>query len=257
MSGKTIIVTGCASGIGASTARHLSDLGVHVIGADINRAPSIKNFHYLDLSSKASIDDFVDSLPNQIDGLANIAGLAANKPPEQVIKVNLVGPVYLTNKVISRLANGSSIANVSSIAAAKWHESIEQIKASYDLDFDTVEEFVQKQKIHETPGRSYFFTKEALVVWTLRQRRAWEDKNIRMNCVSPGAVATPLLDGFMEVFGDRVKEDVGIVERMGAPEDIAPVIAFLLSRNSSWLRGTNIHADGGVVSHYLAEEFSI
>lgn len=257
LSGKTIVVTGCASGIGASTAKHLAKLGAKVIGADITSAPSVDDFLYLDLASKASIDAFVDSLPEKIDGLANIAGLPANQPAEQVIKVNLVGPKYLTNKLIPKLSRGSAIANVSSIAAAKWHESVEQIKASYDLDFDGVEDFVRKQKINENPGRSYFFTKEALVVWTIKQRRAWENKQIRMNCVSPGAVTTPLLDGFMEVFGDRVKDDISIVEREGTPEDIAPVIAFLLSRDSSWLRGTNIQADGGVVSHYLAEEFGL
>ena len=257
LSGKTIVFTGSASGIGAGTAQHLKELGAQVIGADINTSTSVDDSFHLDLSVKSSIDEFIEKLPNQIDGLANVAGLPPTAPPEQVIKVNLVGPMYLTHQLISRLKDGSAIVNVSSIAASRWHESVDQIKDACDLDFDTAGDFVEKYQISELPGRAYFLTKEALLVWTLRQRKAWLDRNIRMNCVSPGAVSTPLFDGFAEVFGDRAKEDIGIVERHGAPEDIAPVIAFLLSEASHWLRGTNIHADGGVASHYLAEEYGL
>ncbi len=257
LSGKKIVVTGCASGIGAATAKFLMDRGVQVICADINAAPSIERFIHLDLMSKDSIDGFIDKLPNQLDGLANVAGLAPNVAPEKVITVNYVGPVYLTNKLVSRLSPGSGIANVSSIAGLGWHKSMEQIKDSYDLNFETVADFVKKYQIQENPGRSYFFTKEAIIVWTIRHRKTWMEKSIRMNCVSPGAVATALLEGFKQVFGERAKEDVDIVERVGSPEDIAPVIAFLLSSGSSWLRGTNIHADGGVESHYLMKEHGL
>ena len=74
---------------------------------------------------------------------------------------------------------------------------------------------------------------------------------IRMNCVSPGPVETPILPDFLETLGERAAEDAKIMDRPGRPEDIAPVIAFMCSDGSSWIRGANIPVDGGMYQHVL------
>ena len=100
-------------------------------------------------------------------------------------------------------------------------------------------------------GRSYFFSKEALVAWTMRHRWTWRDRGIRMNAVSPGPVDTPILKDFIETLGARAEEDMRVMDRPGTAADIAPVVAFLLSDLSGWIRGTNIPVDGGMSSHLL------
>jgi NAD(P)-dependent dehydrogenase (short-subunit alcohol dehydrogenase family) len=64
-------------------------------------------------------------------------------------------------------------------------------------------------------------------------------------------VDTPILGDFLQTLGARAEEDRRVMDRPGTPKDIAPVIAFLLSDLSSWIRGTNIPTDGGMSSNIL------
>ncbi|MEP2533226.1 coniferyl-alcohol dehydrogenase [Shimia sp.] len=252
LEGKKIIVTGCSSGIGAETARLIKSHGGMVIGIDRNEpAANVDTFFQADLSSKASIDALVKALPKGADGLANIAGVPPTAPADLVIQVNLVGLKYLTGKIVDDLADGASIVNLASLAGAGWQNAVDQIKDAATLDFDEVNDFVEKYKIKETQGRSYFFAKEALVVWTMQNRWTWRDRGIRMNAVSPGAVETPILQDFLDTLGKKAEESRKVMDRWGTPEDIAPVLVFLLSDMTPWIRGVNIPVDGGQVANVM------
>lgn len=252
LAGKKIIVTGCASGIGAETTKALQEQGAHVLGVDINRTSIADTFFQADLSSKKSIDDLVAALPGDIDGLANIAGVPPTMPASLVVTVNLVAVKYMTSSLIPKLADGASIVNLASLAGFGWANAIPQIKDSYDLTFESVDKFVAKYDFENAvAGRSYFFAKEALVAWTFMNRWTWRDRGIRMNAVSPGPVDTPILKDFVETLGDRAEEDMEVMDRPGKPQDIAPVVAFLLSDATTWFRGANLTCDGGMSSHLL------
>lgn len=124
LQGKTIIVTGAASGIGAATAALVSSHGAEVISVDINMpgAP-VGRFIQADLADRSSIDRLVAALPSGAHGLANIAGLPPTRPAEAVLKVNLVGLKYLTTQLVPKLSDGASIVNLASLAGLGWAES--------------------------------------------------------------------------------------------------------------------------------------
>ena len=253
LKGKTIIVTGCSSGIGWETAKAIKWFGGDVLGVDINMTTDhVDEFYKADLSDKATIEALVDVLPKDADGLANIAGLPPTAPAELVIKVNLVGLKYFTELMVPKLLDGASIVNLASLAGFNWANHVNQIADGYEVDFDNVRNFVQRHGIDQEEGRSYFFTKEALVVWTMKQRWAWRDRGIRMNAISPGPVDTPILKDFIETLGERAEEDMKVMDRPGLPSDIAPIVCFMLSDLSAWMRGLNIPADGGMSSHLLS-----
>ncbi|MGG5288113.1 coniferyl-alcohol dehydrogenase [Pseudomonas shirazensis] len=251
LNGKVLVITGVSSGIGEETARLARAQGAHVIGVDINRpAVEVDRFIQADLSSQASIDSLLGQLPDGIDGLANIAGLAPTQNAESVLKVNLVGLKYLTLGMLPRLADNASIVNLASLAGIGWPQSIAAINDSEHLSFSGAAAVCAR---HEIVGaRSYFFSKEALIAWTLQNRWTWRDRGIRMNAVSPGPVDTPILKDFVETLGARAEEDMKTMDRPGHASDIAPVVAFLLSDGSRWMRGTNVAVDGGMHSHILA-----
>ncbi len=91
------------------------------------------------------------------------------------------------------------------------------------------------------------------MVWTMRNRWRWRDRGIRMNAVSPGPVDTPILPDFVATLGERAEIAMRVMDRHGTPQDIAPVVAFLLSDEAAWFRGANLTPDGGMSSHYLLQ----
>jgi NAD(P)-dependent dehydrogenase (short-subunit alcohol dehydrogenase family) len=250
---KRIVVTGAASGIGAETARTLQSLGAKVIGVDLNEPRGgVDQYIEADLSDPASIEAALGSIPDGIDALCNIAGLPPTKDRVLVLKVNFLGLRHFTELMIDKLNDNASIVNVASLAGLGWPDAGEQIKAFLTLrDFNAVGTFCDEHGIGNEGGRSYFFTKEALIVWTMMNRWTWRDRGIRMNCVSPGPVETPILPDFLKTLGKRAEEDAKVMDRPGRPQDIAPVIAFLCTDGSSWIKGANIPVDGGMYQHVL------
>lgn len=250
--GKTIIVTGVASGIGAETCKVLKSQGATVVGVDRNETDIADLFFKADLSDPSSIDALIDDLPVGADGLANIAGVPPTAPAEAVMKVNLIGLRRLTVGLVPKLADNASIANLASLAGFGWAGALEQNKAALALDFDSdIAGFCSQNDLDQPGGRSYFLSKESLIIWTMQNRWSWRDRGINMNCISPGPVDTPILKDFLETLGERAEEDMRVMDRAGTPQDIAPVVSFALSTSANWLRGANITSDGGMSSHIL------
>ena len=252
--GKRIVVTGSSSGIGLETARVLSAQGAEVLGVDLTKNfDHVEEFYRADLSDKRTLEALADALPSRIDGLVNNAGLPPTRPADALLAVNLLAPKYLTQLLIPKMAAGASIVNVASLAGIGWPDAVAAIKASQDLDFHELADFIATWNVGAEGGRSYFFAKEAILAWTMQNRWTWRDRGIRMNAVSPGPVETPILGDFVQTLGARVEEDMRVMDRPGQITDIAPVILFLLSDMATWLRGTNIACDGGMASHILCE----
>ena len=135
--GKTYVVTGVVSAIGAETSRVLRAKGAKVIGVDRTETDNADQFCQLDLSDPASIDNLVASLPEGLDGLANIAGLPPTAPAQNVLRVDILGLRRLTLGLVDKLADGASIANLAFLAGFGWAEALDQVKATLALDFDS------------------------------------------------------------------------------------------------------------------------
>src|SRR5215211_6611473 len=114
--GRRVVVTGCASGIGEHVARQLTELGAEVVGVDVQRpALQLREFHELDLSDPASIDQAVKSIGDHVDALFNVAGVSSGiGDPLRVVMINFLGTRQFTEALIPAMPPGSAIANVSS-----------------------------------------------------------------------------------------------------------------------------------------------
>jgi len=253
LQGKRIIVTGAASGIGAETAKQLKAAGAGVIGMDRNTPEAdVDEFIRADLSDPAAIDAAAAAVGGEVNGLCNVAGLPPTAGRVPVMRVNVLGLQRLTGALTGKLSDGASIVNVASLAGTGWPEAVEQIKGwQANGNFDNVDAVCEELGIDDV--RSYFFSKEVLIVWTMQNRWTWRDRGIRMNCVSPGPVETPILPDFLATLGERAEEDMRLMDRPGTPRDIAPAIVFLCGDDSAWIRGANLHCDGGMSSHIYTE----
>jgi NAD(P)-dependent dehydrogenase (short-subunit alcohol dehydrogenase family) len=253
LQGKTIVVTGVSSGIGADTARLLRAGGARVIGLDRNDPMlTLDGFVKADLSEQAAIDAAVKQLPVQIDGLCNSAGVPGTAPVGAVARVNYLGLRHLCECVVERMPVGGSIVNVSSILGYFYAQRLDQHKTLATVgDFEAGLAWLARNPVPQATCYEYF--KEALIVWTmLRSHSFFMERGIRMNCVAPGPVFTPILGEFVAQLGEaRVAADAHRIKRPGFSDEIAPAIAFLCSDASRWISGVNLPVDGGFAATYL------
>jgi NAD(P)-dependent dehydrogenase (short-subunit alcohol dehydrogenase family) len=251
--GKTIVVTGVSSGIGAETARLLRLRGARVIGVDRNDAAiTLEDFVKADLSTPAAIDEAVQRLPARVDHLCNVAGVPGTAPVDLVARVNYLGLRHLSQRVIERMPAGGAIVNVASILGAEWPARVKPHKALAEAaSFEAGARWLAEHPVDAATCYQYF--KEALIVWTLCQSQSWFlGRGVRMNCVAPGPVFTPILGDFVSMLGqERVARDAHRMKRPALADEVAPAIAFLCSDDARWISGVNLPVDGGLASTYL------
>jgi NAD(P)-dependent dehydrogenase (short-subunit alcohol dehydrogenase family) len=243
--GKTIVITGVSSGIGARTAELALQLGADVIGID-RRAPvaPLETFIEGDLSTAAGVADLVSHLPPRFDALCNVAGVSGTLGAARTLAINFYGLRALSLAAATRLREGGAIVNVASIAGYGWRANLERAKTLV-----AAEGFPETPDYAVNDAEGYPVSKEALLLWTQRaaHQPQFKDRAIRVNAVSPGPVATPILREFRAVFGDaRVDSDIEAVGRAGTASDIAPVVLFLCSDGARWINGANVPVDGGL-----------
>lgn len=258
MSKRTYVVTGVASGIGASIATRLSNDRHQVIGIDIaSPTAAVSQFIEADLSDPAAIAAAVQQIASPVDGLCNNAGL----PPRdglsaKILQLNFLSVRSLTQLMVPKLNAGASIVSVASRAGHGWPQHIEQIKQLGNIDStEALDAFIASENID--PTRAYNLSKEAVIVWTLAETEALIAKSIRINTVSPGAIDTGILPDFARAFGDKVKHNLERVGRPGTAEEIAAAISFLLHPDSHWINGTDIAADGGIGAFNASDQLAL
>ncbi|MBJ7536539.1 coniferyl-alcohol dehydrogenase [Marinomonas transparens] len=258
--GKTILVTGVASGIGRRTAELAAQMGAEVIGIDLVKPEHIVGrFIEADISSQAGVDKVIAQLPDEMDALCNVAGVSGQSGAAITLAINFFGLRALTEGLVTKLRTGASVVNVASIAGFGWKENSQRASAIAKLGgFPDANQVMKDFDIPNEAG--YPISKEILLVWTMlaSQQALFRSRHIRVNAVSPGPVETPILTQFRQVLGDeRVDSDVDRVGRAGNAGDIAPAILFLCSDAARWINGHNLATDGGLEASLTIEQCNL
>jgi NAD(P)-dependent dehydrogenase (short-subunit alcohol dehydrogenase family) len=247
--GKTIVVTGAASGIGHASAKRLATEGAQVVAADLNVVAdpegldlaagggwSSVSADVTDEDSVANLVQFAVEISGRVDGVVNAAGVAGGGPVHtldlaewnRVISVNLTGTFLVAKHVIAQMIGQErredERGSVVTIA------SIEGLEGT-------------------AGGSAYSASKGGVVILTKNMAIDYGGLGIRVNAICPGFIDTPMTHG---IFGLPGMEQVGAdlthehkLHRFGQPEEIASVASFLLSADASFVSGHAIAVDGG------------
>jgi NAD(P)-dependent dehydrogenase (short-subunit alcohol dehydrogenase family) len=247
LDGKVAIVTGAASGMGKETAILFAKEGAKIAAADwtvedgektvelINKAGGEAIFIKTDVSKVEEVKNMVKKTVDnfkKINILMNIAGITAEEGSivdcteetfYKVISINLLGTWMSMKYAIPEIekAGGGSIVNFTSVAALEAYKSMPAYAAS----------------------------KGGVITVSRVAAIESASKNIRVNCIAPGHIATPMFLGCwseeqLEALGPKIVP----LGRLGKPEEIAKVALFLASDEASYITATTIVADGGLTA---------
>ena len=239
---KVSLITGAAQGIGLATAIKFAQEGAIVIVCDVKQAAVDEAVHQcqakgaqaigfvMDVTQRDMVDATVKAVIDKfgrVDVLVNNAGITQDARLQKmtleqfdlVIDVNLRGVFHCTQAVTDAMvAQGSGvILNASSVVG-----------------------------IYGNFGQTnYAATKFGVIGFTKTWSRELGPKGIRVNAVAPGFIATPILNTIPEKVIHEMKDRVPL-KRIGQPEDIANVYAFLASDEAAYINGTVIEVAGGL-----------
>lgn len=239
LSGKTALVTGATGGIGGAIAKALHAQGA-VVGISGRNEAKLKELaaelgarvHVLpaDLGDGAQVEALVKAATEAMGGiniLVNNAGLTRDnlslrmKPEEwdEVIRVNLTATFLLAQACQRGMmkARWGRIINISSVVGTTGN-----------------------------PGQcNYVASKAGLVGWTKAMAAEIASRNVTVNCIAPGFIATPMTDVLTDDQKAKINASIPM-SRMGGPEDIAAATVYLASEEAAYVTGQTIHVNGGM-----------
>ncbi|MBX3601594.1 MAG: beta-ketoacyl-ACP reductase [Rubrivivax sp.] len=229
---RICIVTGAAQGIGAATVAKLAAEGATVVACDrrVQDVPGAALALAVDVTDRAAVDAMVAEVVarfGRIDVLVNNAGITKDarlvkmtlEQFDAVIDVNLRGVFHCAQAVAPlMLERGSGvILNASSVVG-----------------------------IYGNYGQTnYAASKFGVIGFTKTWARELGPKGVRVNAVAPGFIETPILQTIPDKVLDHMREQVPL-KRLGRPEEIAAVYAFLASDDASYVNGAVIEVSGGM-----------
>jgi 2-keto-3-deoxy-L-fuconate dehydrogenase len=239
LDGRKALITGAASGIGEATARVLSAAGASVFIVDIDRIRAQKLSSELsgstalacDITDEAAVERLFAGIP-ALDILVNNAGIGLVGNLEEtgladfqrVFRINVEGMYIVTKSAMPLLlASHGCIVNMGSVAG------LVGVKRRF----------------------AYCATKGAVVAMT-RQIAVDYPTQIRVNCICPGTVDTPFVEGYLEKYHkhekEKVRQELNLrqpVGRLGRPEEIAHLALYLCSGEAGFVNGSVVSIDGG------------
>lgn len=243
---KTIVISGSGSGIGAATAQHFRDQGCRVIGIDLHGEEIAADLATAAGRDKA-ISEALQRSEGRIDSLVLCAGLGGNHPPAKVAAVNFFGVSALLDGLFDTLrASGGSAVVVASVAATQGSWDGHPLRDAFLAGDED-----KARALCDAAGHgmlAYAASKHAIVCHVRAQARAWGEAGVRLNAVAPGAVETPLLQQSIAdpVIGKATRDFLPPLGRRAQPEEIASVIAFLVSDAARYVHGSLLVVDGGI-----------
>lgn len=251
LAGKSAVVTGGASGIGEAVTRVLVEQGARVTIADVNRVRGkeiatqlgfLAAFVRCDVTDAAELRAVVEhatAISGRLDILVNCAGVGhvgdvlevSDDDWQRLLAVNISGTLHAMraaiDTMVSQSPSGGAIVNIGSVAA------LVGLRRRF----------------------AYTATKGAVVAMTRQAAVDFADKGVRCNVICPGTIETPFVDDYLQRFHAHEMDEIRaqlhqrqLIGRMGRPDEIASMVAAIVSDEARFMTGSVVVIDGGLTA---------
>jgi NAD(P)-dependent dehydrogenase (short-subunit alcohol dehydrogenase family) len=252
IAGRTFLVTGGGSGLGAATARGLKEAGAKVLVADLNTEVSEKlvaeigdaaRFVETDVTDEKSAHAAIDTAVHELGGLHGVVNCAGVAIGEKVLGRN--GPHELESFTKVLQINLVGTFNVIRLAAAvmKWNEPVGGPEGSGERGV-----IVNTASVAAFEGQvgqaAYAASKGGVVSMTLPIARELASYGIRVVTIAPGIFDTPMMVGLPEEARESLGEQVPFPSRLGRPEEYGALVRHVIE--NEMLNGEVIRLDGAI-----------
>jgi NAD(P)-dependent dehydrogenase (short-subunit alcohol dehydrogenase family) len=234
LAGRVAVVTGGASGLGAACTRRFVEEGAAVVGFDVAAGVPAGAERRVDVTDEAAVAAALDAVVDEhgrLDVVVNCAGVAGGGPVHlveadewaRVLAINLTGTFLVCKHALGHMVprRRGSIINYASIEGIEGTEG----------------------------GSVYNASKGAVVLLTKNMAIDYGSLGIRVNCICPGFIETPMMESVMGLDGmahyrERYRQEHKL-GRFGRPEEVAAATVFLASDDASFVTGHALVVDGG------------
>ncbi|MBV6274273.1 glucose 1-dehydrogenase [Alcaligenaceae bacterium CGII-47] len=251
LKGKVIAVTGAAGGMGGAICRRFVEEGAkvamldvdgdgaHQVAAEIDAPAGIVHVEAVDITDLTAVEAAVENVERAIgpiDVLVNNAGWdrfrrfldTDEELRNKVVSINLHGPLNMHYALLKRMSErgGGAVVTVASDAG----------------------------RVGSSGQAVYSACKGGMIAFTKTMAREMMRKGVRLNCVCPGPTDTPMLRAFLDE-GEQGKRVFDALQkavpmgRLGQPEDVPGIVAFLASEDAAFMTGQVISVSGGLTMH--------
>jgi len=245
--GKRALIIGGATGMGAATARRVTELGGEVVVMDVaDITYPVKQAVKVDLTKQASVDAALDQLEGEFHAIFACAGVADGTP--NLMAINFTSQRHMIERLVERnaLPPRSAIAMITSVAGLGWQQELETIgELLATPDWASANKWIEAHPDLE----NYVFSKQTMNAYVAQKAFPLLERGLRINAIQPGPTDTPLARANAEVWLGYAADynRAASVETL-TPDHMANVLVFLCSDASSGMSGEAFLVDQGQVN---------